>query len=109
MSWRIIIAASLGGLGACASPPGMDGATWPVPAPSACPFDFGWRLSGDQAVAPMQVFDDGRETWLHFAPEARLPAILGVDEEASARCPIRAARPWCCPASGPNCASRAAA
>ena len=94
MSWRIIIAASLGGLGACASPPGMDGATWPVPAPSACPFDFGWRLSGDQAVAPMQVFDDGREIWLHFAPEARLPAILGVDEEGERPLPHTRRAPY---------------
>ena len=109
MSWRIIIAAG-GRAWGVRKPAGHDGAAWPVPAPSACPFDFGWRLSGDQAVAPMQVFDDGRETWLHFAPEARLPAILGVDEEGERPLPhTRRAPTWCCPASGPNCASRAAA
>ncbi|CUJ66734.1 Type IV secretory pathway%2C VirB9 components [Achromobacter xylosoxidans] len=29
----------------------------------------------------MQVFDDGRETWLQFAPGQAIPAIFGVDAD----------------------------
>lgn len=39
-------------------------------------YSFDWRLSGSQAVAPMQVFDDGRRTWLQFAPHQPVPAIF---------------------------------
>jgi hypothetical protein len=38
--------------------------------------DFNWRLSGDRQVAPLQVFDDGQQTWLHFAPGQAVPAIF---------------------------------
>lgn len=48
------------------------------PEPSAGRYDFNWRLSGDRAVAPLQVFDDGRDTWLQFSPGQPLPAIFGV-------------------------------
>ncbi|WP_231755413.1 TcpQ domain-containing protein [Bordetella sp. N] len=44
-------------------------------------YDFNWRLSGQRAVAPLQVFDDGHRTWLHFAPEQPLPAIFAVARE----------------------------
>jgi hypothetical protein len=65
-------------LAACAPP------AWPVSAsPDATPgpqpasrYDFDWRLSGDRPVAPLQVFDDGRQTWLHFAPGQSVPAIF---------------------------------
>ena len=39
-------------------------------------YNFAWRLSGDRAVAPLQVFDNGRKMWLQFAPEQALPAIF---------------------------------
>ena len=39
-------------------------------------YNFEWRLSGDRAVAPAQVFDNGRQTWLQFAPGQPLPAIF---------------------------------
>ncbi|WZB72275.1 hypothetical protein WJ968_12975 [Achromobacter xylosoxidans] len=35
-----------------------------------------------------------RETWLHFAPEARLPAILGVDEEGERPLPHTRRAPY---------------
>ncbi len=62
---------------------------WPWPAstpaaasaPQAAPaqgarYSFAWRLSGDRAVAPLQVFDDGRRTWLQFSESQAVPAIF---------------------------------
>jgi hypothetical protein len=42
--------------------------------------DFSWRLSGDRAVAPMQVFSDATHTWLQWQPGQALPAIFGFTE-----------------------------
>lgn len=39
-------------------------------------YSFAWRLSGDRAVAPLQVFDNGRDMWLQFAEGRALPAIF---------------------------------
>lgn len=39
-------------------------------------FSFAWRLSGDRAVAPLQVFDNGRRMWLQFASRQALPAVF---------------------------------
>lgn len=38
--------------------------------------DFGWKLSGDRAVAPLQVFSDNSHTWLHWNPNQVIPVIL---------------------------------
>ena len=65
-----------GDSGASASP-GSSGA---VPAPAG-PLDFGWRLSGDRDVAPLQVFSDARQTWLQWNPGQSLPAILVADAD----------------------------
>jgi len=46
------------------------------PAPDAAQYDFDWRLSGDRRVAPLQVFDDGQDTWLQFREGQALPAIF---------------------------------
>src|SRR5690606_40040164 len=43
---------------------------------SAAAYDFAYRLSGDRRVAPVQVFDDGRTTWLQFQPGQTLPAVF---------------------------------
>ncbi len=52
-------------------------------APAATPqrdavpdYDFAYRLSGDRRVAPIQVFDDGRTTWLQFQSGQTLPAVF---------------------------------
>src|SRR5690606_10235510 len=39
-------------------------------------YNFSWRLSGDRQAGPLQVFDDGRSTWLQFMPDQALPAIF---------------------------------
>ncbi len=43
-------------------------------------YDFHYRLSGDRRVAPVQVFDDGRHTWLQYPPDQVLPAIFAAVE-----------------------------
>lgn len=76
------LAAGLSCLGACTwSGPGAGpgGSPWQAASPSGQGFRFDWQLSGDPAVAPLQVFDDGRETWLQFLPGQPLPAIFGAD------------------------------
>lgn len=74
------VVASLSGLAACTSWPakGGPGASWQAVEPAAGGFRFDWRLSGDPAVAPVQVFDNGREVWLQFASGQALPAVFGV-------------------------------
>lgn len=44
-------------------------------------YNFDWSLSGEQQVAPIQVFDDGKKTWLHFLPEQIVPAIFEHSEQ----------------------------
>ncbi len=41
------------------------------------PHDFSWRLSGDRAIAPLQVFSSPRGIWLQFAGGTPMPAIFG--------------------------------
>lgn len=47
-----------------------------APVTSSGEFDFAWRLSGEPTVAPLQVFDNGRQMWLQFAPEQPVPAVF---------------------------------
>lgn len=74
------VAAGASCLGACSHGafPGAAAPAWSSTGPQAGAFRFDWRLSGDPAVAPMQVFDDGNSIWLQFAPRQALPAIFGV-------------------------------
>lgn len=82
------LTAGLSCLGACSwSGQGPSGSEWQAATPGAQGFRFDWQLSGDPAVAPMQVFDDGRETWLQFAPGQALPAIFGVGSDGERALP----------------------
>lgn len=76
------LAAGLSCLGACSwsGPGAAGGSSWQSGIPSSQGFRFDWQLSGDPAVAPLQVFDDGRETWLQFLPGQPLPAIFGMGD-----------------------------
>lgn len=57
----------------------------PASSEAASAYDFAYRLSGDRRVAPVQVFDDGRTTWLQFQPGQTLPAVfVAGSTEASA-------------------------
>ncbi|MGX5659121.1 TcpQ domain-containing protein [Castellaniella ginsengisoli] len=66
----------LAGMGGCAAP--VDGAWWRdlagPPAPGIYRFD--WRIAGDPALAPLQVFDDGHETWLQYPAGQPAPAVF---------------------------------
>ncbi|MFM9870427.1 TrbG/VirB9 family P-type conjugative transfer protein [Achromobacter xylosoxidans] len=80
----LFLAGALSSLAGCAWTPGaapMAGAGWRASGVAVPGFRFDWLLSGDPAVAPMQVFDDGRETWLQFASGQAIPAIFGVDAD----------------------------
>jgi len=59
--------------------------TWPARTHDAAPspvaatvgqYHFDWKLSGNRAVAPLQVFDDGKRTWLQFPAGQPVPAIF---------------------------------
>lgn len=70
------------GLGGCAAT--GDGAWWREltgwpSAPGVYRFD--WHIAGDPVLAPLQVFDDGRETWLQYPADQPAPAVF----ERSAR------------------------
>lgn len=56
--------------------PGGLSNDWHAGAPPGARHDFNWRLSGDRRVAPLQVFDDGQQTWLQFPPGRPVPAIF---------------------------------
>ena len=65
---------------------GPVGRPWPSEQPSgthlpAGKLDFGWKLSGDRAVAPLQVFSDTSRTWLQWLPGQILPIIIGASEQ----------------------------
>ncbi|WMD23149.1 TcpQ domain-containing protein [Achromobacter seleniivolatilans] len=90
------LAAGLSCLAACTSWPAyrVAGSSWQGAGPAAQGFRFDWQLSGDQAVAPMQVFDDGREVWLQFAPGQRLPAIFGLRADGEHALPYTRREPY---------------
>lgn len=97
------LTAGLSCLGACANGPfngggaysgASSGAAWSASGPGAGAFRFDWHLSGDPAVAPMQVFDDGQAVWLQFAPGQPLPAIFGVRGSAEQPLPYRRREPY---------------
>ncbi len=49
-------------------------------APAAGAYDFSYRVSGDRRVAPVQVFDDGRNTYVQFKTGQTVPAIFTADD-----------------------------
>ena len=56
--------------------------------------DFAWKLSGDRAVAPLQVFSDASHTWLQWLPNQTLPAIFGVDDGTEQLAPYEREGPY---------------
>ncbi|TAN26595.1 MAG: hypothetical protein EPN31_12985 [Castellaniella sp.] len=39
-------------------------------------FRFDWHMDGDPSLAPLQVFDDGRRTWLQYPVGQPAPAVF---------------------------------
>lgn len=79
-TWLMFVFVLLSG---CMGPVGRP---WPSEQPGGTnipsgKLDFGWRLSGDRAVAPLQVFSDTSRTWLQWLPGQILPIILGATEQ----------------------------
>lgn len=62
------------GLSGCAVP---GSGSWELSAARAARYDFDWRLSGDPAVAPLQVFASDAQVWLQFGAGQDVPAIFG--------------------------------
>jgi len=48
----------------------------PPPQPSPADLNFNWVTSGAKKLFPIRLFDDGQSTWLAWAKETPLPAIL---------------------------------
>lgn len=72
-----VVGCCMGGLVACTGPGHQ--AWWHeqsgAPGPLA-DYRFDWELSGDPDLAPLQVFDDGRHTWLQYPAGAPVPALF---------------------------------
>src|SRR5690606_41357496 len=67
----------LAGIGGCAVP--ADNALWRGLAgmrAEPAVYRFDWRIAGDPALAPLQVFDDGREAWLQDPQGQAAPALF---------------------------------
>ena len=56
--------------------------------------DFGWRLSGDRSVAPLQIFSDATRIWLQWGSQQTLPALIGLDEHGERVLPYRLQGPY---------------
>ena len=79
-TWLMFVFVLLSG---CMGPVGRP---WPSEQPGGTnipsgKLDFGWKLSGDRAIAPLQVFSDTSRTWLQWLPGQILPIILGATEQ----------------------------
>lgn len=61
----------------------------PKPAAAAAPataaLNFAYRTKGARATAPLRVYDDGKQTYFHWAAGAATPAIftVGADKRES--------------------------
>ncbi|MEK7945566.1 TcpQ domain-containing protein [Pigmentiphaga sp. YJ18] len=60
----------------------------PAPAGTDGAFDFSYRIAGDKRVAPVQVFDDGRQTYLQFRVGQVLPAVFSVGPQGERLAPV---------------------
>lgn len=56
--------------------------------------DFGWRLSGERSVAPLQIFSDASRTWLQWGSQQAVPAIVGLAEHTEHVLPYRLQGPY---------------
>ena len=48
----------------------------PLAEPTPAELNFAWESDGTAQLLPAQVFDDGKSTYLRWAPGAEVPAIL---------------------------------
>ncbi len=57
-------------------------------------FDFNYAVSGDMALAPVQVFDDGRHVYFQFKNQTVIPAIFVRTTEGFERLAVHAEFPY---------------
>ncbi len=46
-------------------------------------YNFDWKITGDDNVSPLQVFDNGKKTWLQYSAEQQIPAIFAKNSAGS--------------------------
>ena len=80
VGWWLLSFLLLSGCMGAASRPWSSERTAGLSNPSG-KLDFGWRLSGDRGVAPLQVFSDMSRIWLQWLPGQVLPVIVGVNAQ----------------------------
>ncbi len=76
--------------GAPGAPPSatvVAAATDPYAVLDPAQLNFAWGMSGNRALLPERIFDDGDATFLAWPPTAALPAIL-VRDEGGAEGPV---------------------
>lgn len=73
--WLIVCVVSINGC-SVAVDRHVEASRSPTAMVPAGKLDFGWRLSGDREIAPLQVFSDAHRTWLHWQPNQTLPVIV---------------------------------
>lgn len=56
--------------------------------------DFGWKLSGNRLVAPLQVFSDAQRTWLHWHPHQSVPVVVAIGPDGEQVVPYRRQDPY---------------
>jgi type IV secretion system protein VirB9 len=57
------------------------------PVPEAAPRNYAWASRGDPSLFPVRLFDDGQSTFIAWAKDVPLPAIL-TDEAKGAEGPV---------------------
>lgn len=58
---------------------GLDGDNAPIERPLSNTMAT-YRMKGEKALRPAEIWDDGTHMYVRFAPDASLPAIFGVSE-----------------------------
>ncbi|MFJ1302360.1 TcpQ domain-containing protein [Pseudomonadota bacterium AL_CKDN230030165-1A_HGKHYDSX7] len=71
-----------------------DSAATPAWQARAAAYDFDWQLSGDAEVGPAQMFGEGREIWLQFAPGQDVPALFAQTPAGLVPLPFRSYPPY---------------
>ena len=57
-------------------------------------YDFEYRISGDAAIEPVQVFDDGKQLYVELRSQAAIPAFFVRTPTGYARLPVRQEFPY---------------
>lgn len=67
---------------------------WPRATALAGSYDFNWRLSGEPALAPLQVFSGLGRIWLQFPPGRTPPAFFAKTATGMQPLPYQSLEPY---------------